>query len=77
MSKSPLTAVLKTKDLDVIQGSARSPWKASRIALSLSIGSTLRLISRIHTPTVRQFFRIGITGKKAFYREGTSYRIHS
>jgi hypothetical protein len=69
MNKPPLTAVLKTKDLEILQ-ECKIPLKAFPDMIELD-----NRHSDGPYATLRQFFRIGITDRKAFYREGTSYRI--
>lgn len=63
-----LIAVLKAKDLELVQ-ECEIPLEQfpDMIELAKSNGMT--------EPSVRHFFRIGITYRKAFYREGVSYRI--
>lgn len=68
MTKTPLIAVLQTATLEPFR-EVELPLEQfpDMVELSKSNGLT--------EPTVRQFFRLGITGRKAYYREGTSYRI--
>ena len=63
--KQPLTAVLKTKDLEIVQ--------ECEIPVEQFPDCILLPVSEIKPP--RQFFRIGITDRRGFYREGSSYRI--
>jgi len=58
-----LIAVLKNKKLELVQ-ECEIPLEFFPDMIELQIGSA-----------ERQFFRIGITDGKAFYREGVSYRI--
>lgn len=68
--KPPLTAVLKTKDLQLVQ----------ECEIPLEHFPDCIEVSRIDPaksdyPSLRQFFRTGITDRRGFYREGSSYRI--
>jgi hypothetical protein len=68
--KPPLIAVLKTAKLELVQ----------EVAIPLEqFPDMIELTDYSRPPTahVRQFFRIGITDRRAFYREGVSYRISS
>lgn len=62
----PLTAVLQNKHLELVQ-ECEVPLEHFPDMIELS-GPT-------ESELERQFFRIGITDRRAFYREGTSYRI--
>ncbi len=66
--KQPLTAVLKTKDLEIVQ-ECEIPLEQFPDMIELTD------YSRPPTAHVRQFFRIAVTDRCAIYREGTSYRI--
>lgn len=61
--QTPLTAVLKTEKLETV---AEVEIPLERFPDMIWVGAPL---------SPREFFRIGITDKRAVYREGTSYRI--
>ncbi len=70
VEKGPLVATLKTENLELVQ--------EVEIPLEKFPDMIEQAVSRgkyIEYPVVRQFFRIGITHRRAVYREGVSYRI--
>jgi hypothetical protein len=70
MTKPTLVAVLKTKDLGEIVQECEIPLE--------HFPDMIELRGQIETPPngfMRQFFRIGITNGRAFYREGSSYCV--
>ena len=63
-----LTAQLKDKDLKIIR-EIELP-DDTQFPDMIELGPAFS-----KSAVARQFFRIGITDKRGFYREGTSYRI--
>ena len=74
VEKGPLVATLKTEKLELVE-ELKIPLEKFPDCIilenRLSIGPDLPS----PTATMRQFFRIGITDRRAVYREGVSYRI--
>jgi len=69
-TQSPLTAELKSHDL-------KSIIQTVELAAVESFPDMIELEYRSgeYAGDVRKFFRIGITERRAIYREGVSYRI--
>jgi len=64
MMRQPLIAVLKNETLELV------------LEVEISLERFPDMIELPLSPNPdRRFFRIGITDKRAFYREGVSYRI--
>jgi hypothetical protein len=72
--KPPLVAVLKNEKLEVVQ---ECEIPLERFPDCIILENRLSVAPDLPSPqaTVRQFFRIGITDRRAIYREGVSYRI--
>lgn len=72
-----LIAVLKTRDLSAIVKECEIPL--DKAVFTDGIPDMIELEKRASSEsphaTVRQFFRIGISSSRAFYREGFSYRV--
>lgn len=69
-TKAPLVAVLKNAKLEDVQ-------EVELPADMAQFPDMIELPDQTFPDFDRQFFRIGITDRRGFYKEGVSYRIKS
>ena len=69
-----LTAVLKTKDLEIVQ---ECEIPLEHFPDMIELAGVKLMADGNHQDGTRQFFKTGITDRRGFYREGSSYRITS